>query len=304
MYALTVNGKGVTCESNKKLMNFLREDLRLTGTKNGCESGACGTCTVLVDGQAMKACVLTLEKVAGKTVVTIEGLSERQKEVYEYAFAKAGAVQCGFCIPGFVMAAQGLLNSVADPTEEEIRKAIKGNICRCTGYAKIVDAIQIAARLLREDSPIPQESSTGKLGEDFMRVDASEKTLGTGIYVDDLEVEGMLHASAVRTKYPRARVLSIDATQALNHPDCEAVLTAKDVPGNNKIGHLEFISDWDVMINVGDITRYVGDSVALVVSRNKETLAEIKALVQVDYEELEALTSPAKALAEGAPKIH
>ncbi|EPB2997297.1 2Fe-2S iron-sulfur cluster-binding protein, partial [Enterococcus faecalis] len=304
MYSIIVNGQSETCETNKKLMDFLREDLGLTGTKDGCNQGSCGACTVLVNGKASKACLFTLEKLAGKEVMTIEGLSQRQKDVYAYAFAKTGAVQCGYCIPGMVISAQGLLNKKPEPTKEDIQKAIRGNICRCTGYVKIIEAIQLAAKMFCEETSIPEEHSNGKLGEDFQRVDAVEKTLGTGIYVDDIDIEGMLHASALRSAYPRAKVLSIDSTQALAHPDCVAVFTAKDVPGNNKIGHLEFISDWDVMIPEGEITRYVGDAVALVVSKRKETLPEIKNLVEVDYEEMIPLTSCEAALAEGAPAIH
>ena len=304
MYTLNVNGKEVSCERNKKLLDFLRDDLRLTGTKDGCKQGACGTCSVLVDGKSTKACIFNLEKLLGKELITIEGLSQRQKDVYSYTFAKTGAVQCGFCIPGFVISAQGLLNTNPNPTDAEIRNAIKGNICRCTGYVKIVEAIEMAAKMFRENAPIPEEICNGKLGEDFMRVDAAEKTLGTGVFVDDIVVPGMLHGSAIRTKYPRAKVLAIDPSEALKHPDCEGVLTADDVPGNNKIGHLEFISDWDVMIKVGDITRYVGDAVAIVVSKNKETLDEIKELVKIDYEELEPLSTPKAALAKGAPRIH
>lgn len=304
MYSIIVNGQSETCETNKKLMDFLREDLGLTGTKDGCNQGSCGACTVLVNGKASKACLFTLEKLAGKEVTTIEGLSQRQKDVYAYAFAKTGAVQCGYCIPGMVISAQGLLNKKPEPTKEDIQKAIRGNICRCTGYVKIIEAIQLAAKMFCEEASIQEEHSNGKLGEDFQRVDAVEKTLGTGIYVDDIDIEGMLHASALRSAYPRAKVLSIDSTQALAHPDCVAVFTAKDVPGNNKIGHLEFISDWDVMIPEGEITRYVGDAVALVVSKRKETLPEIKNLVEVDYEEMIPLTSCEAALAEGAPAIH
>ncbi|MGC3314055.1 selenium-dependent xanthine dehydrogenase [Enterococcus faecalis] len=304
MYSIIVNGQSETCETNKKLMDFLREDLGLTGTKDGCNQGSCGACTVLVNGKASKACLFTLEKLAGKEVTTIEGLSQRQKDVYAYAFAKTGAVQCGYCIPGMVISAQGLLNKKLEPTKEDIQKAIRGNICRCTGYVKIIEAIQLAAKMFCEETSIPEEHSNGKLGEDFQRVDAVEKTLGTGIYVDDIDIEGMLHASALRSAYPRAKVLSIDSTQALAHPDCVAVFTAKDVPGNNKIGHLEFISDWDVMIPEGEITRYVGDAVALIVSKRKETLPEIKNLVEVDYEEMIPLTSCEAALAEGASAIH
>jgi aldehyde oxidoreductase len=306
LYSVIVNGKAENCETNKKLMDFLREDLRLTGTKDGCNQGACGACTVLINGRASKACLFNLEKVKDKEVTTIEGISQRHKDVYAYAFAQAGAVQCGYCIPGIVISAYGLLSKKEDPTDEEVRKAIRGNICRCTGYVKIVNAIQLAAKILRENLsiPIPAEPVTGKLGTDFKRVDAVEKTLGTGLYVDDITVEGMLHASAVRSQYPRARVLSINTEKAQQHPDCEAVLTSKDVPGNNKIGHLEFISDWDVMIPEGEITRYVGDAIALVVAKNKESLEEIKNLVEVTYEELTPLVTCEAALAEDAPFIH
>lgn len=304
MYSLIVNGKTETCSKNKKLMDFLREDLRLTGTKDGCNQGSCGACSVLINGRVSKACLFTLEKLTGKEIVTIEGIEPRQKEVYAYAFAKTGAVQCGYCIPGIVIAAQGLLNKKAEPSDEEVRKAIRGNICRCTGYVKIIEAIQLAAKLFREELSIPKEQSSGKLGEDLKRVDAVEKTLGTGLYVDDITLPDMLHASAVRSKYPRAKVITINTAKALEHPDCEAVLTAKDVPGNNKIGHLEFISDWDVMIPEGEITRYVGDAIALVVSKNRESLEEIKTLVEVTYEELKPIITCEEALVEDAPLIH
>lgn len=304
MYTLTVNGETVTCAEDKKLMLFLRDDLGLTGTKDGCSEGSCGACTVLINGKASKSCLFNLAKVEGKEVTTIEGITDRQKDVFAYAFGEAGAVQCGYCIPGMVISAVGLLNKKPEPEEKDIRKAIRGNICRCTGYVKIIEGIQIAAKMLREDTPVPAAPTDGHLGEDLIRVDATEKTLGTGQYTDDVTVPGMLHASAVRAAYPRARVLKIDKTKALAHPDCVAVLTSEDVPGNNKIGHLEFISDWDVMIPVGEITRYVGDAIALVVSKNKETLDEIKDLVEVDYEELTPMLDCDSALAKDAPLIH
>ena len=304
LYSLIVNDTPVTCSENKKLLDFLRDDLRLTAAKNGCGQGACGTCTVLVDGRATRACLMKLEKLEGKRVVTVEGLSPREKQVYAYAFAEMGAVQCGFCIPGMVIAAKGLLDANATPSSEEIKKALRGNICRCTGYVKIEQAIALAAEIFRENREIPMRACKGLLGEDFHRVDAEAKTLGTGVYVDDIAVEGMLHASAIRPEHPRVRVLSIDTAHAIQHPDCVAVLTEKDVPGNNKIGHLAFISDWDVMIAQGDITRYVGDALAIVVSEKKESLEEIKALVDVKYEVLEPITSPEQALVEGAPLLH
>jgi selenium-dependent xanthine dehydrogenase len=302
--ALLVNGALVRGSAHKKLLDFLREDLGLTAAKNGCGSGACGACTVLVAGKPQRACIPTLAKLAGKQIITLEGLSPREKEVYAFAFAETGAVQCGFCIPGMVMSAKALLDSNSDPSDEAIRKGIRSNICRCTGYVKIKDAIRRAAQLFREHTPVPKPAFTGSLGENFHRVDAVPKTLGTGKYVDDLVFEGMLHASAVRSAYPRARVLSIDPSPAQSHPDCVAVLTAHDVPGNIKIGHLEFLSDYDVLIAPGNITRFIGDALAVVVCKHKENLDAVKKLVYVEYEVLEPLTSPNAAMAEGAPRIH
>jgi len=303
MIIFNVNSQRVRCDNdNKKLIAFLRDDLRLTSVKEGCGEGACGTCMVLVDGKVTKACIPAVSKLEGKSVVTVEGLSSREKEVYAYAFAAAGAVQCGFCIPGMVISAKGLLDSNNEPGREDVKKAIRLNICRCTGYKKIEDAILLAAKLFREHTPIPAKDFNGTLGEDFFRLDAAEKTLGTGLYVDDFVVDDMVYAKGLRSKYPRARVLAIDASEATAHPDCIRVITAADIPGNNKCGHI--VKDWDALIAVGDITRYVGDAVALVVTRTKETLDEVLALVKVEYEELIPVTSPLQALTDGAPKIH
>ena len=146
MAVFTVNGRSVTAEKNQKLLRFLRDELRLTSVKDGCSEGACGTCTVLIDGKPTKACVPQTDKLEGKTILTVEGLSDWEKEVYTWAFGEAGAVQCGFCIPGMVMATYVLLSKNPDPTEEEIRVGISGNICRCTGYDLIVECIRLAAK--------------------------------------------------------------------------------------------------------------------------------------------------------------
>ena len=303
MTTLTVNEQTVHCEhDSKKLLAFLRDDLRITSVKDGCSEGACGTCTVLVDGKPTKACIPVISKLEGKSVVTVDGLSPHEKEVYAYAFTAASAVQCGFCIPGMVISAKALLDGDADPSRAAVKKAIRSNICRCTGYAKIEDAILLAARMFREQSPIPAKEFRAELGEDFFRVDAAEKVLGTGLYADDMVVPGMLYAKGLRSKYPRARVLAINTDEAEAHPDCVRIITEADVPGNKKCGHI--VKDWDAIIAIGDITRYIGDTVAIAVTNSKETLDEVLSLIKVDYEELEPIVSPTQAFAEGAPKIH
>ena len=153
-YTFTVNGISRTTEENKPLLRYLRDDLKLYSVKDGCSEGACGTCTVLVDGYAVKSCVLTTEKASGKDIVTVEGLSLHEKETFVFAFGSSGSVQCGFCIPGMVMAAKALLDRNPDPTDDEIKKAIKGNVCRCTGYKKIIAGIKRAAAILRGDEDI------------------------------------------------------------------------------------------------------------------------------------------------------
>lgn len=301
MYQIKVNGKMYESEKDTALLDFLRDELHLTGTKDGCGEGACGACTVIIDGRKTKICVGKLSKYEGKSVVTIEGLSSREKDVYVYAFGEAGAVQCGFCIPGMVMSAKSLLDENLNPTPDEVKAAIHGNICRCTGYVKIEEAIMLAAKLLREDLPIPEKIAAAGIGKRVHRVDAKEKVLGTGQYVDDVVVAGMIYAKALRTKYPRARVEKIDISKAKAHPDCVEVLLAEDVP-YNKTGHI--VPDWDVLIPQGDITRYIGDALALVATRHKETLDEVVSLIEVAYTELVPMLSPEEALKPDAPKIH
>lgn len=301
MYKINVNGKEFTLEEDKKLLSFLRGDLRITSVKDGCSEGACGTCTILVDGKAVKACIQKVSKFEGKKVITVEGLSKREKDVYTHCFAEAGAVQCGFCIPGMVLAAKGLLDNNLNPTRADVKKAIRGNICRCTGYVKIEQAILMAADYFRDNMEIPEKEKSAHISERFKRVDAEEKILGTGIFVDDIQLPGMIYAKALRSKYPRARVNKIDLTKALQHEDVVKILLAKDVP-NNKIGHL--VQDWDVMIAEGDITRYIGDALALIATNHKETLDEVINLIEVDYTELTAVTSPTDALKGDAPLVH
>ena len=161
MASFFVNGQAVTAKKNQKLLRFLRDELRLTSVKDGCSEGACGTCHVLIDGKPTKACVPSTDKLEGRYILTVEGLSDTEKEVYTWAFAKAGAVQCGFCIPGMVISAKALLDVNPDPTREEAAFAIRNNICRCTGYKKIIDAILLAGEIFRNGGEIPQGPSPG-----------------------------------------------------------------------------------------------------------------------------------------------
>ena len=210
MFTVNINGKDYESAHDKKLLRFLRDDLHLTAAKDGCSEGVCGTCTVLVDGKKTKACVVSLSKLQGKKVLTVEGIDPDEMRVYEHCFAEAGAVQCGFCIPGMIISAKSLLDENLSPTREDVKKAIKGNLCRCTGYKKIEDAILLAADYFREKCELPKPPTTLHMDEYAQRIDAKEKVNGTGLFADDLYFDGMLYAKGLYSKYPRARINKID----------------------------------------------------------------------------------------------
>lgn len=301
MYTFVVNGKAVTTDKKQSLLRFLRDELHLTSVKDGCSQGACGACTVIIDGAACKACVPTTDRLVGKNILTVEGLSEWESKVFTFAYGEAGAVQCGFCIPGMVMCTKALLDMNPDPTEDEIRYALRNNYCRCTGYVKIIAAVKLSARILRE-GVIPEKCSDDwKIGSRVHRLDVEEKVLGYGKYPDDFYMEDMCYGSALRSKYPRARVLSIDTAKAKALPGVITVLTAEDIPGENKIGHLKH--DQYTMIPVGGLTHYLGDAVALVAAEDMETVEKAKKLIKVEYEILPAVHNMEEAAAEGAPKV-
>ena len=302
MFQFTLNQDDVTVAADKNLLEYLREDARLTSVKDGCAEGVCGSCSVLVNGKAWRACTLTVAKVQGKAVTTIEGLSAREREVYSWAFGEVGAVQCGFCMPGVVMSAKSLLDQNSDPTPAEVKSAIRYNLCRCTGYLKIERAIQMAAAALRDGEALHTNGGTARVGERTVRMDSTEKLLGTGEFVDDMQVPGMLHGAVLRTKYPRAMVKKIDISAARALPGVEVVLTAKDVPGERLLGHI--VHDWPVMIAEGEETRYVGDALVVLAATSKEAARQALELIRVEYEELPPLLSPEAAMAEGAPRLH
>ena len=301
MATFIVNGKTVVVEKNQKLIRYLRDTLHLTSVKDGCSEGACGTCHVLIDGKPTKACIPQTDKLEGKTIVTVEGLSDWEKQVYTFAFGEAGAVQCGFCIPGMVISAKGLLDVNPDPTREEAAFAIRNNICRCTGYVKIIDGILLAARIFREGKLPAASADDWQVGSRVHRLDVEEKVLGYGQYPDDVYVDGMCYGGAVRSRYARARVLSIDTSEAEALEGVVCVLTQKDIPGQVNVGHLK--KDQPTLIGIGELTHYLGDAVALVCARDQETLEAAKKLVKVEYEELPAVHNPAEAAAPNAPLV-
>ena len=301
MYSFFVNGCQVSTSKKQSLLRFLRDEMHLTSVKDGCSQGACGACTVLIDGETCKACVLQTDRLEGRSIITVDGLSKWESEVYTYAYGEAGAVQCGFCIPGMIMCTKGLLDRNPDPTEEEIKYALRNNYCRCTGYVKIIAAVKLAAKIMRAGKIPAAGADDWLLGSRVHRLDVEETGLGYGKYPDDYYLDGMCYGTALRSKYPRARVLSIDTTAAKALPGVIDVFTAADIPGENKIGHLKH--DQYTMIPVGGLTHYLGDAIALVAAEDMETAEKAKKLIKVEYEVLPAVHNIQEAAAEGAPLV-
>jgi len=302
MYNIDINGTVHTVQEDMNLLDFLRDEAQITSLKNGCGEGACGACMLLADGKAMRACISTVAKASGKKLLTVEGLSEKEKEAYTWAFAEAGAVQCGFCIPGMIISAKALIDKNANPTSQEIKQSIRGNICRCTGYVKIEQGIFLAAQVLRGEIHPKSLQPGARIGASVQRVDAREKAMGTGQYVDDMHEDNMLYAAVLRAKYPRAIVKDLDVSAARAYPGVEAVLTAEDIPADRYHGHI--FHDWPTLVSMGEETRYIGDALVLVAAQTKKQAREALDLIKVEYEELKPILSPTEALADQAPLIH
>jgi aldehyde oxidoreductase len=294
--SLKINGKQhqLVVNPRRMLSDVLRDDLGLTGTKKGCDDGTCGTCMVTVNGTAARACLLPVDNVNGKEVVTIEGLGtpERLHPLQE-AFIEADAVQCGFCTPGTIMAAKALLDHNPAPTRKQIAEALENNLCRCTGYLATLDAVERAAEKCRGGSPKPKP-------KDQQRADALDKVLGTAMYAADLTMPGMLHGAVLRSPHAHAEVLGIDDSAARALPGVVFVATAKDVPGLNRYGRAKK----DQRVFSDGRVRQVGDAVAAVAATSPEIAAEALSRIRVNYRPLPVITDPAEALKEGAPLIH
>lgn len=290
MTAFVLNGAPVEVPDDRAhLLVALREDLGIISTKDGCApSGQCGCCTVLLDGKAVVACQVGLEKVAGRAVVTLEGIAERER--YADAFAAAGALQCGFCTPGILVRTKALLDKDPELTREKAARHLGAHLCRCTGYVKILDAIEALAR---GESPAP--SLAGGVGARAAKHQGAALSAGSRPFIDDLAPEGLLHAVLRLADHARADVVRIDTGAALAEPGVEAVFTAADVPGELRVGLIH--KDWPVLIPEGGRTSYLGDVLAVVVAGDRATAERAAALIEVDYEVLTPMVDPDAALA-------
>jgi len=329
-----LNGKPVQVEykENETLLQYLRGRACLKGTKDGCSTGHCGACTVIIDDKPVRACLTKMRTLEGKNVLTIEGLAENgELHPIQKAFLDAGAIQCGFCTPGMIMATKALLMKNPLPNKEEIMKGLERNYCRCTGYVKIIQAVELAAiylrdkdRLLHEAEPLNSRwpllatrlSTTADMESTYIYTeenslvekpegttfgyphwdaDGIAKACGTLNYADDLEVPDMLHGAFVWSGVPRARIKSMDFSEVEKAPGVVRVITHKDVPGHNGFGLLQ----QDQPVFCYDEVRFIRDMIALVVAETEEQARYAASLAKIEYEELPGVFDMHEAAEKG-----
>mgnify|MGYP001820196323 FL=1 len=303
MIKFTLNGQEIEFDGDEKtsLLSFLREEKGITSVKDGCSGqAACGACLVELGGKPALACSTPLKRAAGKEIVTIEGFPENVRRTLGRAFVAKGAVQCGYCTPGILSRAKILLESNPDPSRAEVVKALRANVCRCTGYVKIIDAILLAAKALRQNQEIAWEENTG-IGYSAPKYEGYEKALGVSPYINDMKFDGMLYGALKFSEHPRAKVRSIDVSAAEQLPGVIRIFTARDIPGQRYQGI--HVKDWPMLVAEGDETRCIGDVLAGVVAQSEEIARQVLGRIQIDYDVLEPLVEMTAA-ADSPVNIH
>jgi selenium-dependent xanthine dehydrogenase len=303
MIKFTLNGQETEFTGDEKasLLSFLREEKGIASVKDGCSGqAACGACLVELGGKPTLACSTPLKRAAGKEIVTIEGFPENVRRTLGRAFVAKGAVQCGYCTPGILSRAKILLESNPDPSRAEVVKALRANVCRCTGYVKIIDAILLAATALRQNQEIAWEENTG-IGYSAPKYEGYEKALGVSPYINDMKFDGMLYGALKFSEHPRARVRSIDVSAAEQLPGVIRIFTARDIPGQRYQGI--HVKDWPMLVAEGEETRCIGDVLAGVVAQSEKIARQVLGRIQIDYDVLEPLVEMTAA-ADSPVNIH
>lgn len=285
------------------LMTYLREERGIISPKNGCApQAACGCCVVQMGSKGVLSCVTKMGKVAGQEVVTTEGLGEYRQQVFANSFVACGGVQCGFCIPGIVMQANALIGRNPDPSRPDIEKALQPNLCRCTGYKKIVDSIEMAAEAIRNEEEVELPTGNGHIGTRQPKYEAAQLVLGQHEYTDDIRIDGMKIGAIKFSDHPRAKIIRINTELAEAIPGVLRVLTAKDFPGDRYVGLIK--QDWPQMIAEGETTHFVGSALALVVAETDAIAREAVSEIVVDYQVLSPITDMHTAMKAESPTVH
>ncbi len=305
MIEFTLNGQATFYNGNPdtSLLKFLRLEKNITSVKDGCScQGACGACMVEINGEAKLSCLTPLQKLENAVINTLEGLPDNVRDILAKAFVEKGAVQCGFCTPGFLMRTNILLQKNPTPTRDEIKRALTLNLCRCTGYVKIVDAIHEAAKRLQQLQSSASTTLLGNVGTSYPKYEAYEMAVGKRLFVNDLKFDGMLYGALLFSEHPKAKVLGIDVANALKIKGVVRIVTAEDIPGDRFVGLI--FKDWPLMIETGETTRYIGDVLAGVVAETEEIARKAVKLIKVTYDILNPVTDPHEAIKPEALQVH
>ncbi len=323
-FTLNDTDVSVVYDDGMHFLEVLRECCGITTVKDGCApQGVCGCCTILLDNRPALSCLLDPKRVNGRSVTTVEGLNEKRRQLLARAFVQEGAVQCGFCTPGIVTRAASLLDRHQAENPGKVKNALKGHICRCTGFKRIEDAIAVAGHasenggefestgprrhrffgekygLARNPENIPTANG---VGAEMKKHLGTAHVLGEKAYVADMKVEGMLHGAVVLAEHPRARILRITTSLAASMPGVRRIITADEVPAQRFVGL--FVNDWPLLVDIGEVTRYVGDVIAIVVADSQYRARKAALEVKVDYEIFEPVTDSVMALKTGSPQVH
>ncbi len=305
MLQFTLNGQTTLFVGNPDttLLKYLRLEKHITSVKDGCScQGACGACMVEINGEAKLSCLTPMKKLDNARVNTLEGLPESVRDILAKAFVEKGAVQCGFCTPGFLMRTNVLLHKNPTPSRDEIKQALTLNLCRCTGYVKIIDAIHEAALRLKNEAATQGTTLSGMVGTSYPKYEAYQMALGERLFVNDLHFDNMLHAALCFSDHPKAKILDIDVSEAEKTEGVVRVFTADDVPGDRYVGLI--FKDWPLMIKTGETTRYIGDVLAGVVAETEEIAREAVKRIKVTYEIYKPVTDPHEAIKPRALQVH
>ena len=277
------------------LLDYLRLEKKITSVKDGCSGqGVCGACTAEINGKPRLACTTKMGKLEDATVTTMEGIPEQIRNLIVGKFSEKGAVQCGYCSPGMIIRVAHIFREKTILSRDEIFKAISPNLCRCTGYIKIVDAIETALTE-KQENKIP----TANIGEAFPKYQSIETALGKRPFVNDIQLEGLLHASLKFSDYPRAKIKRISTQEAESIEGVERIITATDIPGEKNTGLI--FKDWPLMISTEETTNFIGDVLAVVVAKTEAIAREAVNLIKIDYEVYEAVTDMHDAILKNAP---
>jgi aldehyde oxidoreductase len=304
---MTINGRShqFIVEPDRVLLDLLREDLRLTGAKQSCDrKGQCGACTVIVNGKAIRSCLQKVAKLDGAEVITVEGLgTPANPHLIQEAYVLSGAIQCGFCMPGMIMATKALLDRNPNPDDGEIKKALERNLCRCTGYNVIIDAVKLAARFIKgEITPdaVRPDPNGPKIGVSHPRPSALLKACGLAEFSADIKLQNALEVGVTLSTEHHAKIKSIDLSAAEKMPGVLGVMTSKNIKGNNRIKTI--FADQPILAE--DKVQCLGDPIAIVLAQTRAQALAAAEAVKVVYEPLPVLRTTAEAMADGAPQIH